>query len=258
MAAFHFHQQKASSATMIDLKGYGHFSIERSTVTLSVALVSTVGTMVLGLLGARPASTHKVLRRIGAAYTTIIRGVPDLALLRAGVLWRHGAPEGIACWFGRVEPIDINAFITCALAASFIYGGLCHGSLPRRLSGGAQRADRGGQGLRHEPLALFPAHPIAAGLALCAAGSRQCLAVAAQGHRHHLGRRPRGIGAQGGYDDAQCEGAVYGLWSDDPDLPRADGAVRDCPEDGEKWASAGIQVGTKTSRAVPLAPSTIR
>jgi His/Glu/Gln/Arg/opine family amino acid ABC transporter permease subunit len=108
---------------MIDLKGYGHFLIEGLTVTLSVALVSMVGAMVLGLLGAAAKlSTHKVLRRIGGAYTTIIRGVPDLVLLLLVFYGGTVLLQWIACWFGRVEPIDINAFITGALVVSFIYG----------------------------------------------------------------------------------------------------------------------------------------
>jgi His/Glu/Gln/Arg/opine family amino acid ABC transporter permease subunit len=108
---------------MLDLKGYGHFLVEGTMVTMSVALVSMIGAIVLGLLGAAAKlSSHGGLRRLGGAYTTIIRGVPDLVLLLLVFYGGTVLLQWVACWFGRVEPIDINAFITGSLVVSFVYG----------------------------------------------------------------------------------------------------------------------------------------
>jgi polar amino acid transport system permease protein len=108
---------------MLDLKGYGHFLVEGTMVTMSVALVSMIGAILLGLLGAAAKlSSHGGLRRLGGAYTTIIRGVPDLVLLLLVFYGGTVLVQWIACWFGRVEPIDINAFITGSVVVSFVYG----------------------------------------------------------------------------------------------------------------------------------------
>jgi len=108
---------------MLDLKGYGHFLIEGTGMTVLVAVVSMVGALVLGLLGAAAKlSPHWAIREIGRAYTTIIRGVPDLVLLLLVFYGGTVMVQWIACWFGRREPIDINAFITGSLVLGFIYG----------------------------------------------------------------------------------------------------------------------------------------
>jgi arginine/ornithine transport system permease protein len=108
---------------MLDLKGYGHFLIEGTMMTVLVAVVSMMGAVVLGLLGAAAKlSKNWMLRELGRGYTTIIRGVPDLVLLLLVFYGGTVLLQWIACWFGRRESIDINAFITGALVLGFIYG----------------------------------------------------------------------------------------------------------------------------------------
>lgn len=108
---------------MFDFKGYGHFLIDGTIMTVTVAVVSMVGAILMGLLGAAAKlSRNRVARELGRAYTTIIRGVPDLVLL---LLMFYGGTvllQWLACLLGRPGTIDINAFITGTFVLSFIYG----------------------------------------------------------------------------------------------------------------------------------------
>ncbi|HEY7688889.1 MAG TPA: ABC transporter permease [Dongiaceae bacterium] len=108
---------------MFDLKGYGHFLIEGTAMTVMIAVVSMSGAILLGMLGAAAKlSRQRAVRELGRAYTTVIRGVPDLVLL---LLVFYGGTElvqWVACWFGRDEPVDINAFVTGSLVLGFVYG----------------------------------------------------------------------------------------------------------------------------------------
>jgi len=108
---------------MFDFKGYGHFLIDGTIMTVTVAIVSMIGAILLGLLGASAKlSLNRIARELGRAYTTIIRGVPDLVLL---LLMFYGGTvlvQWLACLFGHPGTIDINAFITGSFVLSFIYG----------------------------------------------------------------------------------------------------------------------------------------
>jgi arginine/ornithine transport system permease protein len=108
---------------MFDFKGYGHFLIEGAMMTVTVAIVSMAGAILLGLVGAgAKLSRNRIARELGRAYTTIIRGVPDLVLL---LLMFYGGTvlvQWLACLAGHPGTVDINAFITGTIVLSFIYG----------------------------------------------------------------------------------------------------------------------------------------
>lgn len=108
---------------MFDFKGYGHFLIDGTIMTVTVAIVSMAGAILLGLLGASAKlSKNRVARELGRAYTTIIRGVPDLVLL---LLMFYGGTvlvQWLACLSGNPGQADINAFVTGSVVLSFIYG----------------------------------------------------------------------------------------------------------------------------------------
>lgn len=109
---------------MFDFKGYGHFLIDGSIMTITVAIVSMIGAILLGLLGASAKlSRNRIARELGRAYTTIIRGVPDLVLLLLVFYGGTVLLQELGCVLGKIGAIDINAFITGALVLSFIYGG---------------------------------------------------------------------------------------------------------------------------------------
>ncbi|HEX6092542.1 MAG TPA: ABC transporter permease [Dongiaceae bacterium] len=108
---------------MFDFKGYGHFLIDGTIMTVTVAIVSMAGAILLGLLGASAKlSKNRIARELGRAYTTIIRGVPDLVLL---LLMFYGGTvlvQWLACLSGNPGQADINAFVTGSVVLSFIYG----------------------------------------------------------------------------------------------------------------------------------------
>ena len=108
---------------MFDFKGYGHFLIDGTIMTVTVAIVSMAGAILLGLLGASAKlSKNRIARELGRAYTTIIRGVPELVLL---LLMFYGGTvlvQWLACLSGNPGQADINAFVTGSVVLSFIYG----------------------------------------------------------------------------------------------------------------------------------------
>ena len=64
---------------MLDLQGFGQLLLSGTWVTIKLALTSLVIGLILGLLGATAKmSRFKVLNAIATAYTTIIRGIPEL------------------------------------------------------------------------------------------------------------------------------------------------------------------------------------
>jgi arginine/ornithine transport system permease protein len=108
---------------MFDFKGYGHFLTEGAIMTITVAIVAMAGAILFGLVGAAAKlSNNRIAREVGRAYTTIIRGVPDLVLL---LLLFYGGTvllQRLACFAGHPGNVDINAFVTGAIVLSFIYG----------------------------------------------------------------------------------------------------------------------------------------
>ena len=56
--------------------------LQGTWITIAIALCSVILAVLLGLLGAwAKLSRSRLARNIGAAYTTLIRGVPDLVLM---------------------------------------------------------------------------------------------------------------------------------------------------------------------------------
>ena len=67
---------------MLDLRGYGPSLMEGALVTIQLAFMSLALALTLGLLGATAKLSGSRVMRYGAtAYTTVIRGVPDLVMM---------------------------------------------------------------------------------------------------------------------------------------------------------------------------------
>jgi His/Glu/Gln/Arg/opine family amino acid ABC transporter permease subunit len=67
---------------IFDLKGYGPQLLDGAAMTLLVAALSVVFGAIVGFLGAgAKLSRWRALRFLADAYTTIIRGIPDLIIL---------------------------------------------------------------------------------------------------------------------------------------------------------------------------------
>ena len=109
---------------MLDLHGYEGFLLAGAVMTVKVALASVVFGTVLGLIGAgMKLSKVGFLRSAAGAYTTIIRGVPELVLL---MLLFYGGTMlllKLAESLGVKESIDIDPFAAGVFALGVVFGG---------------------------------------------------------------------------------------------------------------------------------------
>jgi His/Glu/Gln/Arg/opine family amino acid ABC transporter permease subunit len=109
---------------MFDLKGYGHLLLDGALLTIEIAVCSFAIVVLLGLVGAAgKLSGNRFARNLAEAYTSVVRGIPELVLL---LLVYYGGTVLVqnlgALLFNYTEPIDINRFIAGTLVLGFIYG----------------------------------------------------------------------------------------------------------------------------------------
>ncbi len=109
---------------MFDLKGYGPSLLEGTWLTIEVALLSLCIAMALGMVGAMAKlSQSRAARGLAAAYTTLIRGVPELVLMLLLFFGGQVMLNYIALEVLEFEDyIDINPFTAGVITIGFIYG----------------------------------------------------------------------------------------------------------------------------------------
>ena len=103
--------------------GWGDELFRATLMTIAVSITA----MIIGFLFALiftplKLSKNKFLNFIANSYTTIIRGVPELLVIYLFFFGGTGAVMFVASIFGYNEYIEINAFITGALAIGIISG----------------------------------------------------------------------------------------------------------------------------------------
>jgi arginine/ornithine transport system permease protein len=101
-----------------------YFSIlQGSLLTVAVSLCSLAVAVVLGLLGAAARlSGRPIPVALGTAYTSVIRGIPDLVVM---LLVFYGGTMGLNHLMelmGSKRAVDINPFVAGVLTLGFIYG----------------------------------------------------------------------------------------------------------------------------------------
>jgi arginine/ornithine transport system permease protein len=105
------------------LHGYGPSLLHGTALTLAVALCALAIACVLGLAGAGARlSRSRALQALGLAYTTLIRGVPDLVLMLLVFFGGQLAVNEIAQRLGHADYIDVDPFIAGVLTIGFIFG----------------------------------------------------------------------------------------------------------------------------------------
>lgn len=103
----------------IDLKGYGGQLLNGAAMTLCVAAISVVFGSIIGFLGAgAKLSRWRVLRGVAGAYTTIIRGIPELIIL---LLLYFGGTVTISALAGHY--VEVDGFTAGVFALSLVFGG---------------------------------------------------------------------------------------------------------------------------------------
>lgn len=104
------------------LHGYGPSILQGAWVTLQVALFSLLFAVGGGLLGAAcRLSPNRLLRWPATAYTTVVRGIPDLVMMLlvfyGGQVLVNELTDYLDC-----APLDLNPFVAGVLTIAFIFG----------------------------------------------------------------------------------------------------------------------------------------
>lgn len=104
------------------LSGYGPLLLSGTWMTIQLALLSLLLSIIIGLIGASSKlSNIKALRYIATAYTTLIRSVPDLVIM---LLLFYSLQLGLnqITEALQMDQIDINPFVAGVITLAFIYG----------------------------------------------------------------------------------------------------------------------------------------
>ena len=105
------------------MNAYYYSILQGSLLTVAVSLCSLAVAVVLGLLGAAARLSGSALARaLGTAYTSVIRGIPDLVVM---LLVFYGGTMGLNHLMelmGSKRTVDINPFVAGVLTLGFIYG----------------------------------------------------------------------------------------------------------------------------------------
>ncbi|MFT4021234.1 MAG: histidine ABC transporter permease HisQ [Acinetobacter sp.] len=106
----------------MSLSGYGPLLLSGTWMTLQLALLSLLLSVIIGLIGASSKlSNIKILRFLATAYTTLIRSVPDLVIMLllfySLQLVLNSITESL-----QMDQIDINPFVAGVITLAFIYG----------------------------------------------------------------------------------------------------------------------------------------
>jgi arginine/ornithine transport system permease protein len=108
---------------MLSLQGYGPSILQGTLLTIELCLASLAISMVLGIITAlAKLSRVRAANLIAHAYTTIIRGIPDLVLM---LLLFYGGQvfiNQLGPMLGYDAYIDINPFMAGVSTIGFIFG----------------------------------------------------------------------------------------------------------------------------------------
>ncbi|MGY5450027.1 ABC transporter permease [Agarivorans sp. MS3-6] len=112
---------------MLDLHGYGPSIFMGAIVTIEVAFLSLAVALALGMLAAvARLSKNRIANGVAVAYTTVIRGVPDLVLMLLIFFGAQIMVNAVSDWvydsFDIEFYININEFVAGVTTIGFIFG----------------------------------------------------------------------------------------------------------------------------------------
>ena len=103
--------------------GWGTLLLKATGVTILVALTGMSIGVCFGILGAScRLSRNRIARLVGEAYTTVMRGIPELLVIYLLFFGGSAAIMFVARAFGYTEHVDVNAFFAGALAIGVVSG----------------------------------------------------------------------------------------------------------------------------------------
>ena len=104
-------------------KGWGDELFFATLMTIAVSITAMIiGFIFAALFTPLKLSKNKILNTIGNAYTTVIRGVPELLVIYLFFFGGSGAIMFVASIFGYNDYIEINAFLTGSFSIGIISG----------------------------------------------------------------------------------------------------------------------------------------
>ncbi len=105
------------------VKTYIPLILSGTIVTIFVAVLSLSGSIVIGLLGAMfSLAGNRLSRKIVMAYTTLIRGVPDLVLMLLFYFGGQMLLNRLGSATGLWEYVEVSAFGAGTLTIAIIFG----------------------------------------------------------------------------------------------------------------------------------------
>jgi His/Glu/Gln/Arg/opine family amino acid ABC transporter permease subunit len=107
------------------LQGWGEAIARGAAVTVAVALMALALGLVWGVLGALARlSSSRILRRLGAIYTTVIRGTPELLII---LIVYFGGTVALTAFARKIVPdagyVEVPSIAAGVFALSLIFGG---------------------------------------------------------------------------------------------------------------------------------------
>jgi len=108
---------------MLNLQGYGPSILQGTILTIELCLASLVIATFLGIITAlAKLSSNRTLNITATAYTTVIRGIPDLVLMLLIFFGGQIFINQLGPMVGYEEYIDINPFVAGVSTIGFIFG----------------------------------------------------------------------------------------------------------------------------------------
>ncbi len=106
-----------------DLHGFGPVLLEGTLMTVRLAVASCAVGIVLGLLGAAAKlSGSPVLRALGGAYSTVLRGIPELLVVLMIYFGASTVLMAAARPFGYAGYIELSPFVAGVTALGLTFG----------------------------------------------------------------------------------------------------------------------------------------
>lgn len=108
---------------MIDLQGFGDQLLAGTVNTVRLALAALALGLVLGLAGASAkTSRYRPLQWIGGAYTTVVRGMPELLVVLTIYFGASQLLMAVASLWGHEDYIEVGAFAAGVVALGLTFG----------------------------------------------------------------------------------------------------------------------------------------
>ncbi len=108
---------------MIDFHGFGDQLLLGAGMTVRLALGALAAGLILGLLGAvAKLSSSRLARTLGTAYTTIVRGLPELLVVLIIYFGSSGLLTAAAAWFGHDQFVELSPYAAGVTALGLTFG----------------------------------------------------------------------------------------------------------------------------------------